>query len=526
MDSWEQTSPMIKFEDSPAESFVSTPGELYPSLFGDANSAPENTVDPSDMMTPPSFNDDDDAGVSASPSTTPAPPGTGSVSPEKKQTKKRKSWGQVLPEPKTNLPPRKRAKTEDEKEQRRVERVLRNRRAAQSSRERKRLEVEALERRNKELESALQNVTKANQLLVEELNKFRRDSGMLTRSSSPLDPLNSNSVTLSQELFSSQDGHQPSVAETKSLVDNLMTSSQPNATVNPASLSPELSPIPESTKTNVAEQQTAETSIAKSTSDLTQRPAAMLCDLQCHLSEELPQSWLASQTPLHPTLAFYLQLQMLLLGSAVILSVCQRPLTQIAMSLKAGFSLPPTPSITKTIIWLVTLPPSSRTRSTSMSFFTTRSTAQPSQRTRNSAAILPTLRLKSLQRILTCSPNLARPLMDATMEALRLVSEGCDDRVEGLATEHPAQRDSFHQPQTWLAGAPLPSKEVLLTLLWALRVEERKMILGGLLPNNTLSPNPTDSTSAPPKNIVITVFPKRKRADEDTNGSGKRFQLA
>jgi len=107
-----------------------------------------------------------------------------------------------------------------------------------------------------------------------------------------------------------------------------------------------------------------------------------------------------------------------------------------------------------------------------------------------------------------------------------LVSEGCDDRVEGLATEHPAQRDSFHQPQTWLAGAPLPSKEVLLTLLWALRVEERKMILGGLLPNNTLSPNPMDSTSAPPKNIVITVFPKRKRVDEDTNGSGKRFQLA
>ncbi|KDN66828.1 putative basic region leucine zipper [Colletotrichum sublineola] len=245
MDSWQQPSPMIKFEDSPAESFVSTPGELYPSLFGDANSASDNTVDPSDMMTPPSFNDEDDVAVSVSSSTTPAPSGTGTGSPEKKQTKKRKSWGQVLPEPKTNLPPRKRAKTEDEKEQRRVERVLRNRRAAQSSRERKRLEVEALERRNKELESALQNVTKANQLLVEELNKFRRDSGMLTRSSSPLDTLNTNSVTLSQELFSSQDGHQPSMDETKSLVDDLITSSQSNPTVNPASLSPELSPIPE-----------------------------------------------------------------------------------------------------------------------------------------------------------------------------------------------------------------------------------------------------------------------------------------
>ncbi|OHX01027.1 transcriptional activator hac1 [Colletotrichum incanum] len=524
MASWGQTSPMIKFEDSPAESFVSTPGELYPSLFGDANSATDNTVDPSDMMTPPPFNDD--AAVSASAATTPAPSGAGSASPEKKQTKKRKSWGQVLPEPKTNLPPRKRAKTEDEKEQRRVERVLRNRRAAQSSRERKRLEVEALERRNKELESALQNVTKANQLLVEELNKFRRDSGMLTRSSSPLDPLHTNSVTLSQELFSSQDGHRPSMDETQSLVDDLMTTSQPNATVNPASLSPELSPIPESDEVTSEKQQTAETSIAKSTSDLTQRPAAMLCDLQCHLSEELPLSWLASQTPLHPTLAFYLQLQTLLVTSAVILSVCQRPLTQIAMSLKVGFSLPPTPSITNTIIWLVTLPPSFKTRSTSTSSSTTRSTAQPSQRTRNSAAILPTLRLKSLQRILTCSPTLARPLMDATMEALRLVSEGCDDRVGGLPTGFSAQRDSGCQQRTWLTGASLPSKEVLLTLLWALRVEERKMIRKGLLKDYTQTPHPVDRTSTPAKNFVLTVASKRKRGETDTNGSGKRFQLA
>ncbi|KAJ3939759.1 transcription factor that binds to CRE motif [Colletotrichum fioriniae] len=260
MASWEQPSPMIKFEDSPAESFVSTPGEIYPSLFGDATVVNDDTLDPSDMMTPPPFNDD--GGLPASTASTPAPDGAGSSSPDKKQTKKRKSWGQVLPEPKTNLPPRKRAKTEDEKEQRRVERVLRNRRAAQSSRERKRLEVEALERRNKELESALQNVTKANQLLVDELNKFRRDSGMLTRSTSPNDPLHKNSVTLSQELFSSHDGHRASLDETKSLVDDLMTTSQPNATVNPASLSPELSPIAEGTEETGEEQPTAETSVA------------------------------------------------------------------------------------------------------------------------------------------------------------------------------------------------------------------------------------------------------------------------
>ncbi|KAG0134414.1 hypothetical protein HOY82DRAFT_602412 [Tuber indicum] len=62
-----------------------------------------------------------------------------------KVTKKRKSWGQELPIPTTNLPPRKRAKTDAEKEQRRIERVLRNRAAAQSSRERKEKERESLE---------------------------------------------------------------------------------------------------------------------------------------------------------------------------------------------------------------------------------------------------------------------------------------------------------------------------------------------------------------------------------------------
>lgn len=61
-----------------------------------------------------------------------------------KQAKKRKSWGQELPEPTTTLPPRKRAKTEDEKEQRRIERIKRNRAAAHNSRERKRQETETL----------------------------------------------------------------------------------------------------------------------------------------------------------------------------------------------------------------------------------------------------------------------------------------------------------------------------------------------------------------------------------------------
>ena len=72
-----------------------------------------------------------------------------------KPANKRKSWGQQLPEPSTSLPPRKRAKTDGEKEQRRIERIKRNRAAAHNSRERKRQETDtlavALARANAEL---------------------------------------------------------------------------------------------------------------------------------------------------------------------------------------------------------------------------------------------------------------------------------------------------------------------------------------------------------------------------------------
>ena len=131
---------------------------------------------------------------------------------------------------------RKRAKTDDEKEQRRVERVLRNRRAAQSSRERKRLEVEALEDRNKILENALLQARQANLALMEQVHNLQRNSGVAPT------PFRA-SPTFSQELFSSQDGHSGSLDRTQAF-DQLLSSVSDN-TVNPASLSPALTPVPE-----------------------------------------------------------------------------------------------------------------------------------------------------------------------------------------------------------------------------------------------------------------------------------------
>lgn len=112
MDSWaaHTPSPSLKFENSPTESLLSTPDEMYPSLFG-TTSAPApapapQTLNPLEMMSPQSIADDHtDLSLLSAMSPAPQTPAADG-STEKKPVKKRKSWGQVLPEPKTNLPPR------------------------------------------------------------------------------------------------------------------------------------------------------------------------------------------------------------------------------------------------------------------------------------------------------------------------------------------------------------------------------------------------------------------------------------
>ncbi|AEO64924.1 uncharacterized protein THITE_2111320 [Thermothielavioides terrestris NRRL 8126] len=575
MDSWtaHTAPPNIKFEDSPAESLLSTPDEMYPSLFG-SSSESNPTVNPIDMLTPQSIAGDKQpdltllAGLTAltqtalTPTTLAAPHAASTApapEPEKKPVKKRKSWGQVLPEPKTNLPPRKRAKTEDEKEQRRVERVLRNRRAAQSSRERKRLEVEALERRNKELEAALLQAQQINFTLLEEIQKFRQGAGVVSRAAPSFDALRQNPVTFSQQLFGSQDGHGAPISGASSLEQLLQSipSAVNNKTVNPASLSPALSPIPEAAEeqkqpatvaTPVAEPPA--TSEKNASADTTQHPAAMLCqDLQCRSAEAAPSTWLAaSQQPLHPVVSLLLPLQLLLASTSAMLSVCQRPLMQIAMSLKAGFSLRPTRAITNTIIWLVTTPhrSPSRTRPTNSTSTSSSPTASSTPRpaansSRSSSPAAPSqtrpssLRLRTLRKILTCSPTLARPLMDATMEALRLASsEGCSvDRVSGgdvsaaAAAGGEAQKQLYRRGLAgWPTGAALPSKEALLTLLWVLRVEERRLqireqVLASSKPG-TLSVPKSTAPTVKTTSFVLAVSRKRSREEENDVSEPRR----
>lgn len=262
MESTPTPSPLVKHESMP---------ESYPSLFASESSTP-GTMDPSALFSTPEPADC----FSPRDLETPGPEDDATDSSDKKPTKKRKSWGQVLPEPKTNLPPRKRAKTDDEKEQRRVERVLRNRRAAQSSRERKRQETEALAQKNKDLEAAILELQRANAMLQQELKKVRPDLGGAAAPSS-------NSMTLSQPLFPSHEINgllQPSQASMDLIEELVNKSNSTPKTVNPASISPALTPVPEepefepaNEELNTAAPRAAEPSQTDNSTPMTQYPA-------------------------------------------------------------------------------------------------------------------------------------------------------------------------------------------------------------------------------------------------------------
>jgi hypothetical protein len=78
-------------------------------------------------------------------------------SPAKKEKKKRK-WGQDVGEIPKLIPPRKRAKTEAEKHQRALERVRRNRDAAEASRKRKHDQREMIENQRDGLQDLTRNL--------------------------------------------------------------------------------------------------------------------------------------------------------------------------------------------------------------------------------------------------------------------------------------------------------------------------------------------------------------------------------
>lgn len=366
-------------------------------------------------------------------------------SDEKKPSKKRKSWGQELPVPKTNLPPRyvrlhilvsqrqkqslipsrKRAKTDDEKEQRRIERVLRNRAAAQTSRERKRLEMEKLENEKIEMEQQ-------NQLLLSRLTHMEVENNRLNQQIAQLSAevrgSRSNSPKAATPV-SNNDEESPTLTPTlfKQERDELPLERIPFPTPSVTDYSPTLKP----------------STLAES-SDATQHPAEMLCDLQCPSPDskelEAPSLSLTSAQAQNLTLQMMLQLLFLTMTSTAYSTVIH-PLSLILRSLKTGsplaFSTAEIYQHFPLIQWLISTP----------SLSTSRASSRPT-----------VFRMRLLARLLACSPALARPLRDATGRALQLAVS------DSLPRENPAAADGLAGRQNW---------ESLLTLAWAIDCHEK-----------------------------------------------------
>jgi len=208
----------------------------------------------------------------------------------------------------------------------------------------------------------------------------------------------------------------------------------PVQTVNPSSLSPEMRPVDESSNA--------------SSSDMTQHPAAVLCDLQCQSEEQRP--WMNSKTTTTSNSSQISALFMLLSMTSVAFSTLVNPMIQITTSLKTGSSLSPTASILTMIIWMVTT-------ITPLTTLTSMTTSTSTTRQRYS------LRISMLRRLLACSPNLARPLKDATMAAMRSASE--QQLTHACLSDVGARRFDVSSSS---------SIEALTTLLWVIHVIERE----------------------------------------------------
>lgn len=353
---------------------------------------------------------------------------------------------------------RKRAKTEDEKEQRRIERVLRNRAAAQSSRERKRKEVEGLEeekeairRQNALLTSQLRRVEMENQELSKTIAKMAAEMSVFRQMihgdlPTPPSDVKAVSPTLSSDLMPPSEPVAPPLKQ--ELVELDFSLPPPQSTVDPRDASfssPADSPQPEP---------------LGAVPDLTQHPAAVLCDLPCQSGAAWPR-WTTPADP-RASLTITLTASHLLLATmaSTASSLLVRPLAEIFRSLRTGCPLSMAAmGSAETLLaltrWLISTP----TNPLSLSAETT--TTPSSARPRRRRARPTTFRIRLLRRLLACSPALARPLRDATGRALRLMSSG--EPVSGGGV---GGRDGHGSAD----GGEL---EFLMTMLWAIDSIER-----------------------------------------------------
>jgi transcriptional activator HAC1 len=328
-----------------------------------------------------------------------------SEAPQDQPTKKkRKAWGQPVPEIKQILPPRKRAKTAEEKEQRKNERILRNRRAADKSRQRQKAAVADLERRQIEIERENANLR---DLLARYQSRFGVQADFpaepvsmdLDVNASPLDL--GNSATPAP--FTPASFNDTSEAESTHPTLVRSEPTPPTKTESPV-LGPQLNLAHDQSE---PQESTSDSMVSlpgfPHVSGLTQYPAVVLCDLQCQ-----PETWAISLPAFSSTSNTNL-------GLSYLLQVFQ------TLTIFQSFStttLSPMCQLFRILAQRLSMTSTQQDFSSIMNNFPLIHSliSMPSTPTRPAV-----FRMKLLSRLLACSPHMARLLLAATDRALQQV---------------------------------------------------------------------------------------------------------
>lgn len=316
-----------------------------------------------------------------------------SPAPTEPPKKKRKAWGQPVPEIKQILPPRKRAKTDEEKEQRKNERILRNRKAADKSRQRQKAAVAMLEVNNG-------RIVAENAHLRALLERYQQRFGI--PDGFQFEPFGDDAHDPSTPISQSDDA-----TNSFDLISTTTSTSHPTLVKSESTpqfyhASPSLtSPLVETDNKFPEQDNSIGAPSLPPSSVLTHYSAAVMCDPQCQTETSSKLGKLLSQATTstglqHLFLAMHLMTisqtysTSMLLPMFQIFRILEQRLdassTEIFQSIMSSFHL---------IHCLI---------------------SQPSTQTRKAV-----FRLKLLSRLLASSPSMARLLMAATDRALQQV---------------------------------------------------------------------------------------------------------
>lgn len=110
------------------------------------------------------------------------------------------------------------------------------------------------------------------------------------------------------------------------------------------------------------------------------------------------------------------------------------------------------------------------------------------------------------------------------MVALRLVSEGRDDQDGNSKRESDVTRGDVCELTKCLSGIQLPSKELLLTLMWALKVEDARIQKKDRAAASQLASGSPEQQ--PTQKYVLKIASKKHlKMQQRVGGIRKRYRL-